>query len=377
MPYKNVAIFLVAILFLILSPAILANNHNQLNQINHKIANIKALLSAEQNKRSQYQSELKKNEIASGNILEKLKATQQDLKKQQALLTRLSHQSSVYESKLTSQQAWLAQQIRMAYIVGQQPYLKLILNQSDAEKMSRILTYYRYISRDQVEAIQQLQTTIEQIQNNQQQIQSETSILKQLENNQQKEHDKLKHAQELRKTLIQKINSQINTKSQRLAELLANKRLLERTISQLEEKKSTYEAMHVDFGRLKGKLPWPTKGKVLPYFGNQIYQSQIRWAAILIRAPEDQPVHAIASGKVVFAKWLPGYGLLLIISHGHGYMTLYGRNHYLYKKPGDLVQKGDLIATVGNSGGYEKPALYFAIRHNAIPLNPVNWCRSG
>ena len=93
----------------------------------------------------------------------------------------------------------------MAYIVGRQPYLKLILNQSDAEKMSRILTYYRYISRDQVEAIQQLQTTIEQIQNNQQQIQSETSILKQLENNQQKEHNKLKHARELRKTLIQKI----------------------------------------------------------------------------------------------------------------------------------------------------------------------------
>jgi len=372
--HKHYARILVAILLWVASTAF-ATTHSKLNQINHKIANIKAFLSVEQDKRSQYQSELKKTEIASGKILIKLKKTQENLKKQQAGLNQLTRQSTVYESKLISQRTWLARQIRAAYILGRQPYLKLILNQSDAEKISRILTYYRYVSQDQVAAIQQLQTTLSQLQNNQQQIKSETSVLKQLEDDQQKDHNELEHVRQNRKILIERINSQIRTKNQRLSDLLANKKLLEQTISQLEKKKTTYQAMHKDFGRLKGKLQWPTKGTVLPYFGTQIYQSQIRWGGTLIKAHEDQPVYAVAPGKVVFAKWLPGYGLLLIINHGHGYMTLYGRNHYLYKKPGDIVQRGDLIATVGSSGGYEKSALYFAIRHNAKPLNPVSWCR--
>jgi septal ring factor EnvC (AmiA/AmiB activator) len=121
-------------------------------------------------------------------------------------------------------------------------------------------------------------------------------------------------------------------------------------------------------------MGWPTKGHILDYFGTKIYHSELRWSGILIKAPENQKVHAIANGKIVFANWLPGYGLLLIINHGHGYMSLYGRDHSLKKKVGDMVKKGDVIATVGKSGGYRHSALYFAIRHNAEPLSPKKWC---
>lgn len=367
----------IVILLMIISQSLFATNHSQLNQLNQKIASIKVLLSFERTKRSRYQSELRRTEIISGNVLLKLKETHKSLEKQQAFLKQLSKKATVYQSKLVNQRARLMQQIRAAYVLGRQSYLKLILNQSNAEQINQILMYYRYISRDQILVIQQLQMILRQLQNNQQQIQAQAQVLKQLESKQRKEHYKLKHVQRNRKILIRKINSQIHTKNQRLAQLLANKELLERTISRLEQKTSIPKAMRQDFSKLKGKLPWPTKGKILPYFGAKIYQSQIRWGGILIKAHEAQPVRAVAAGKVVFAKWLPGYGLLLIISHRHGYMTLYGRNHYLYKKPGDIVQRGSLIATVGNSGGYEQPALYFAIRHNAKPLNPVKWCKSG
>ena len=365
---------LAIILLTIVTQPLCTASYNKLNQLNHKIDNIKAFLSLERTKRSKYQSELRKTEIASGNLLVTLKKTHKNLKKQQASLQALARQTTVYQSQLINQRARLTQQIRAAYVLGRQPYLKLIINQSDAERMSRMLTYYRYISSDQTLAIHQLQATLAQLQNNQRQIQEQTQVLKQLDNKQQQERNKLERVRHNRKILIHRLNNQIHTKNHRLATLLANKRLLEQTISHLGQNTSISAAMQQNFNKLRGKLPWPTKGKILTYFGTKIFQSEIRWGGVLIKAPEDQPVRAIAAGKVVFAKWLPGYGLLLIISHGHGYMTLYGRNHYLYKKPGDIVQRGTLIATVGNSGGYEQSALYFAIRHNAKPLNPVNWC---
>ena len=110
------------------------------------------------------------------------------------------------------------------------------------------------------------------------------------------------------------------------------------------------------------------------YFGLPIQQSELKWAGELIEATDEQPVYAIAAGTVVFSKWLEGYGLLLIVNHGGGYMSLYGRNHSLYKREGEKIAGGDLIASVGQSGGYETPALYFGILYNAKPLDPNQWC---
>ena len=346
----------------------------KLQQLDNKISTIKTLLSKEKSKRSSLQQDLKKTEITAGKILIALRKTEADLKTHQAVLQQLSATAANYQSKLMQEHSSLESQMKAAYIFSRQPYLKFILSQSSTDKISRILKYYQYFSHDELSAIQALQNTLTTLQTNQQDIKSQAQILEALENKQKSEHDKLAHMQLDRKVIIQQINSSIQTKSEKLSQLLANKRLLEQTIYQVNQETEIRVAIKEDFDRLKGKLPWPAKGKVFPYFGTRIDQSELRWGGTLIEAAEDEPVRAIASGQVMFARWLPGYGLLLIISHGHGYMTLYGRNHYLYKKLGDIVEKGDLIATVGNSGGYEKPALYFAIRHNAKPLNPADWC---
>ena len=351
-----------------------AGQHAQLQQLNNKIAIIKAVLSKDRYKRSYYLQKLKSTEISSGRIMLQLQRTTRHLKQQRSLLKKLNRNKNAYQLKLAKQRDWLAHQIRDAYSLGREPYLKFILNQTDANRISRLLIYYRYMSQNRLSIIHELQQTLSQLQSNQIQIQSQTKILTKLQHQQHHESSRLENIKQNRQSAITNLNKEIHTKNQRLAELLANKHLLEQTISRLERSERVRAAMKHDFAKLKGNLAWPTKGKILPYFGTKIYQSRLKWDGILIKAPANQPVYAVADGKVVFAKWLPGYGLLLIISHGHGYMTLYGRNHNLYKKPGDVVQKGDLIATVGQSGGYEKSALYFAIRHNAKPLNPLIWC---
>jgi septal ring factor EnvC (AmiA/AmiB activator) len=133
----------------------------------------------------------------------------------------------------------------------------------------------------------------------------------------------------------------------------------------------------VPFSRLKGKLPWPVQGKLAARYGANRKAESLTWRGVVIDAEEGREVKAIYNGRVVFADWMRGFGLLLIVDHGNGYMSLYGHNQSLYKNVGDVVRKGEAVATVGNSGGRETPGLYFEIRHNGVPDNPVLWCRAG
>ena len=170
---------------------------------------------------------------------------------------------------------------------------------------------------------------------------------------------------------MSKISEGISNKNIKLQQLLRNKERLEAMINALQ-RESTQASQ--GFSKKRGGLNLPTDGIISTRFGTQIEQSELRWTGVLIRAKENSPVHAIAGGKVVFAKWMEGYGLLMIIDHGGGYMSLYGRNHYLYKKTGDHVRAGEEIAAVGNSGGFEQPALYFGLRHNGQAVDPLTWC---
>lgn len=348
--------------------------HSSLKQLNQKIASIQATLSAEQTKRTTYLQSLKTSEIAAGQALLKLQQTSLTLQKQQAVLQQLNKNTAIYRAKLAMQQNALADQMRSAYLLGRQPTLKLALTEEHANRLNRLFMYYRYLSDNRLAIIHELQLTLAELQQTQRDTQDQTTVLSSLQTKQSAERRKLEQFKQSRQLVVTQLNNEIRNKTQKLNDLLTNKKLLEQTIDRLENVEPARTLPHGNFATLKGQLSLPAQGKILPYFGTKIYQSELRWDGILIQASENQPVYAIADGQVVFAKWLPGYGLLLIISHGHGYMTLYGRNHNLYKKPGDMVQAGDLIATVGNSGGYDNPALYFAIRHNAIPLNPLQWC---
>lgn len=369
--------FTISILLIIFfSPAAFSTiPQKQLFIINKKISSIQADLNKKQIQRSQLLKDLENIEVNAGQLLTQLKDTHQKLSTQKKKLMQLHIQEKINEYKLNQQQNTLAQQIRTAYMLGRQPYLKLLLNLNEANKINRILTYYQYIYHNQIQSIVKIHKILTHIHRNQYQIQQEYQLLDALNEKQQDEHIELKLTLKNRQSLVNQINNQIKSKSQQLTQLVDNKRRLEETLYKIENMRGFY-LFKRNFAQLRGKLPWPTKGKILNYFGTKINESELRWDGVLIDAPMGQPIRAIANGKIVFAKWLAGYGLLLIINHGKGYMTLYGRNHTLYKKVGDIVSAGEIIATVGETGGYQSPALYFSIRHNANPVNPMRWCKS-
>jgi len=372
---KLAHIILVSTLGILLTSSCHASDHTLLQRINHKISSVTSLLKRDKSKRSQLQKTLAKTETRSGQVAMQLHTTQTKIKKQQKQLRILQKNEKNYQRQLQSQQQLLAKQLRANYLLGRNPYLQILLNEKDLSKVSRTLTYYHYLNDERANTINSLQTTLKNLQTLNQQIDSNIHALTTLEGQQLNEKSSISSLRAQRKRVISKLNKRILTRKQKLQQLQNNKSQLESTIAKLQHQTIASGFTNAPFTKQKGKLPWPTLGSVVNLYGKQINHSQLTWSGILIKAKENTDVHAVAPGNVIFSKWLAGYGLLLIISHNNGYMTLYGRNHYLYKKVGDTVKAGELIAKVGRSGGYKQPALYFAIRHNGTPINPMRWCR--
>jgi len=353
------------------------NTNNKLQHLTHQIQSEKSRLNHEIDQRSQLQHQLQTTEITIGQLSKQFKKTGQQLSGQHQKLTTLNQQQAFFANQLQQQQQTLAKQIRIAYFLGREQYLKLILNQENPDKISRFMTYLQYLNQDRIKQMQQFEATLNQIDNNKQQIQQATLTLSTLQQQEKDQRQQLTDKQQQRKTVLQNINHIIITSQQKLRILMANQRDLENVIIQLKNKQAEASLNTLPFQQLRGKLPWPTAGKIVHRFGEPIQHSQLRWDGDVIQAPEGQPVDAIAAGKVIFADWLTGQGLLIIIDHGNGYMTLYGHNNSLYKKVGDLVKPGELIATVGHSGGYVESGLYFSVRHDGTPLNPASWWKLG
>lgn len=367
-----IAIILTTLLFS--GSGYATNSLKDIKQLDSKIAQMQNSIAKAQNKRQVLLSALAQIETALGQCQQQLDQTNQALTQQQQQYQQVADQVKQSQQTLNQQQLVLAEQLRTAYRAGRQPYLKLLLNQQSAENLHRMLAYYRYINSAQTLIIKSIQHTLVQLKVSEDQLQKAFKTLTQLRAKQLAEKDQLTAVQRKRQQVVVQLNRSISTDRERLSQLITDKHHLESTLAKLNTQMPWEQLGRLPFAKQKGHLFWPAKGKVLHYFGTQIAKSELRWEGVLIKATQGQGVYAIANGKVVFAKWLPGYGLLIIISHGNGYMTLYGRNHQIYKQAGDIVRAGELIATVGNTGGYSEPSLYFAIRHNAKPLNPTAWC---
>ena len=327
-----------------------------INALNQNIASVQKDLQQSTQKKSELQSALAQTETSENHLNHTLEKVQKKLSLQQQQLKQLQQQSAPLQQARDRNRELLKQQIQSAYILSQQPPLKMMLSG---------------------DGIHQLEQSINDYQQNQHAIQKQNQQLSELKAEQLENQETLKKAQAQRLTLIQTLDQQIRSKHDRLQQLLSNKAQLQQTLASLNSS-NAFEPAQVfsnkPFASLRGRLPWPVLGHVIRTFGTPIEESELKWDGVLINAPQGKTVRAVASGRVIFAKWLAGYGLLIIINHGHGYMTLYGRNQTINKQVGADVKAGDAIATVGKSGGFPDPALYFSIRHNAEALNPSHWC---
>ncbi|OGT06211.1 MAG: hypothetical protein A2103_01940 [Gammaproteobacteria bacterium GWF2_41_13] len=354
------------------------DNKAKLQAIATQINTVKQNIVSFQSKKNEIQTSLKTIEINIGSLSQKIQSTNQKITTQKNLLTSTQKQLTIAKQKLALQRELLAEQLQAAYILGQQPYLKILLNQEDPNKIARYLEYYRALNQARLAVIAEIKETAEEVQTTSATLQSQTKNLMVVQQDLQTQQSELSNQHNARTTLLNTTEKAIQDKTQELNKLMADKSALENIINTLivRQKAAPPITSGIDFGSVQGKYHVPVDhGKIIQQFGQPIAFGRMRSSGLLIAANAGQPVYAISPGKVIFADWLHGFGLLVIIQHGSSYLSLYGRNQNITVKTGDIVQTGQPIGTVGNSGGFNAPALYFEIRHNGTPINPINWLR--
>lgn len=293
-------------------------------------------------------------------------------------LARLQQDKRRREASLTQQRQALAQHLRASYALGEQAPLKLLLNQAEPAAAGRSLSYYDYFYRARTKQIDAINRSLLAVARLEQDIQTQQRTLDELYARQQTQRAALETKREERRAALSQLQGEITSSQQRLAQLKEDEQSLQELVQKL--RRALQELPPPDiagkgFAQLKGKLKLPADGKITARFGSARQLGRLKWRGIVIGAADGADVRAIAPGRVVFADWMRGFGQLLILDHGNGYMSLYGYNQSLSKNVGDMVQAREVIATVGASGG-DRPGLYFEIRQKGTPVNPLLWCKS-
>ncbi|MFI8556946.1 peptidoglycan DD-metalloendopeptidase family protein [Pseudomonas putida] len=416
----------------LLSPAFAderAQTQQQLEATRQDIAELKKTLGKLQEEKSGVQKDLKATETDIGNLEKQVEALQQELKKTEGELERLDTEKKKLQSARVEQQRLIAIQARSAYQNGREEYLKLLLNQQNPEKFARTLTYYDYLSKARLEQLRAFNETLRQLANVEQDIGRHQEELLTQRADLDSRRQALDAERSKRQQVLAKLNSDMKSSDQKLqarqqdqAELAKVLKTIEETLArqareaeearkkallaqQEAEKRRQQQALAARdaadteppkkarttlgplvssdgasyggaFSAARGKLPWPVNGRLLARFGEaRGSDSRAKWDGVMISASPGTQVHAVHGGRVVFADWLRGAGLLVILDHGNGYLSLYGHNQSLLKSAGDIVKAGEAISTVGDSGGQDSAGLYFAIRQQGRPTDPAQWCR--
>lgn len=294
-------------------------------------------------------------------------------------LARLQQEKKAKQDRLSRQRQALAQQLRAAYLLSQQSPLKLMLNATEPATLARSLKYYDYFYRSRAEHINALNDTLLTIKTLEPTIQNKQQGLDELFERQRVQREALEASRRERSALLAELNRDIQNTQQRLIQLKEDEQSLQELVKRLRRALAeipTPRGPGKSFAQLKGQLRLPAEGAIAAHFGAPRQVGQLKWQGILIDAANGADVKAVAAGRVVFADWLRGFGLLLILDHGDGYMSLYGYNQGLHNNVGDSVIAGEVIATVGNSGGHNQSGLYFEIRHQGSPVDPLLWCKN-
>lgn len=291
-------------------------------------------------------------------------------------LQQLAEQRRQFEQQLSAARQALARQMRAAYKNGRRDYLKLLLTQQDPAVMGRILTYYDYYNRARTEQIRAVSHELEQLAELARTVEQEQAELAELEALQEARLAELEGLKQVRQKVIAHLNSDIKDKRQQLATLREDQERLQKLLDNLRREAKTAAPTELpNFAKLRGKLDWPIDGRVLNSFGSSRRGGAMSWQGVRLAADNGEKVRAVSAGRVIFADWFRTLGLLIIVEHGNGYMSLYGHNAELLKSQGVWVEDGEVIAHAGQSGGQERSALYFEIRHEGKPVDPARWCR--
>ena len=350
----------------------LTKRQSELKAIQTQINQQQSSLKNTTQQREKLISLLKRDEKSISNVAQLVNQTKLSLKKVNAELQSLEVKSVELDKLNKTQQSTLAKQLSSAYLAGNHDYTKMMLNQQNPATIERMLAYYQFLNNARMKAIGELKQTSIALEKIKQQQITQQGRLNQLILNQQEQSKSLKAEQGQRQQTLDQLQRTLSSKGAELEQLQIEEANLKRVVEQVVKSTNSNPSM-LGLANQRSKLKWPTNGSISKRFGSS-RSGQIKWKGIVLNAPEGQNINAVAAGKVIYADWLRGFGMVMVVDHGKGYMSLYGHAQTLFKNAGDNVAGGESIGLVGQSGGQSEPSLYFEIRHKGQAVNPAQYC---
>lgn len=400
--------FRLLVLLLLLLPGIASpatdSRQDQLEALRDRIAKLKDDVEQASEDRKEAADGLRDSEQKISDVNRALHDLQRDEARVVASLDRLGREKADTEARLHDEEERLAALLRQYYSQGGADATRLIMSGRSPGDVQRDLEYYAYIGRARAAMIQEHKANLARLADIEAKTRDRKAELGRIKQDQLSQRQNLADEKQTRQATYDKLSSQIRQQRKQIDSMVRDESRLTRLIQRLqrlaEEAKARKAAQAAreaqsktptpgkavkevadaslagfNFPSLRGKLALPVVGEIVSRFGQSRSGGGPAWKGLFIRSKEGQQVHAVASGEVVFSDWLRGFGNLLIIDHGHGYLSLYSNNETLYKQAGDSVRAGDVVAAVGNSGGQQETGLYFELRHLGQPFDPLKWVK--
>jgi septal ring factor EnvC (AmiA/AmiB activator) len=367
-----------------------AGPSDQLQELRDRIESLQKQLAESEGSKTEAADALRASERSISDANRRLFQLSQHSREAKAATVRLEQDRAKAQESAQTQQGLLAKLVYQQYLSGQPEPLRLLLNRQDPDEIARQMYYMGYVTRARADLIAALRRDLADIDRLSREVEAKTAELTRLRAGQAAEKRQLELERESRAKVLEQVSNQIDHQRREIGTLRRNEerlaRLVERLTRELARTPPPREArLHNDqlpdtsansagsFRELKGRLKLPVIGELANRYGSPRTDSGLSWKGLFIAAKDGQEVRSIAPGRVVFADWLRGFGNLIILDHGGGYMSLYGNNDSLYRQVGDVVKAGDPIATVGATGGNPQTGLYFELRFQGKPFDPLTW----
>jgi septal ring factor EnvC (AmiA/AmiB activator) len=328
------------------------------------------------NRRGTAEQTLREAEVSESKLRRNLQKVDEDLAGTRSRLATLERQAKETESELSQHRSELNRQLRLAYATGREDWLRTVLSQRDPVSIGRQMVYYGYFAQQRSGLMDVVKAQLNTLAENAAAVSREQQNLAESQRTQKTRLAELSEARRVRRLALVDIDKKIASQNDRLGQLRLEAEDLESLVAELTRLFGDLSIGDTTpFVNRKGQMTWPTDGRLLRKFGESKADGRLRWDGVLLATGAGSEVLAVHHGRVVYSDWLPGMGLLVVLEHGDGYLTLYGHNQDLIMEVGEWVTPGTVIAHVGDSGGQPLPGLYFEIRKNGSPVNPSHWVR--
>jgi murein hydrolase activator len=352
------------------------NAESELEAVKSEIERVTREVSEAQVERDRLTRDLRSAELSVGKARAALAEVRHRRAEHAAQRATLEAEQHDRQAELDRNRQTLEGELRAAYLIGRQEPLKLLLNQQDPARAGRMFVYYGYFGRARASEIKLIEDDVQRLGELEKAVEAEDAQLALLETQQRAQLGDLERSRQQRSQALAGLEAEAHTRAENLERLRGQQAGLEKLVRELRAAVERHPLEANDaFSRLRGKLAWPVAGKLVARFGDA-RAGGVHWDGVLVATERGTPVKAVCDGRVIYADWLPGLGLLAIVDHGDGYLSLYGHNERLYKGVGEHVAAGDTIAAAGDSGGSSRPELYFEIRKGGKPVDPRPWFKA-